>query len=134
MREHIRITAWLHIALGGLTLLGGVFLFFLFSGMAGVAATQSSHDAAPVAAILAGLGVFFLFIIALFSLPNLILGWGLLQRAPWARVVGIVISLLGLLHPAIGIGTLINIYSLWVFFQPETIALFDRRSTSPLTY
>ena len=41
-----------------------------------------------------------------------IAGWGLLRRAPWARMPTIVLSFLALFH--IPLGTALGIYSLWV--------------------
>jgi hypothetical protein len=60
-----------------------------------------------------------------------ILGWlfvigniyGLLTRKAWARVVAIVVAVLGLLN--VPIGTLIGIYALWVLFSGSVEAYFE---------
>ena len=120
MRSHIQIAAWLHIALSGLTLLAGVSIFLLCT----VFGLFSLHGLP----IIGGFGVLIFFFFALFSLPGLLMGVGLLRYEPWARILGIVLSALGLVfHPAIGVGTVIGIYSLWVLLHPETTALIERR-------
>ncbi|MCA1595328.1 MAG: hypothetical protein LC772_02725 [Chloroflexi bacterium] len=119
MRTQVAIVAWLHIVLSGLTLVVGGALFF-----ASVVLGLFSVHSLP---IVGGLGFLVFIFFLLFSLPGLLVGWGLLNFAPWARVVGIVLSILSLLHPAVGIGTAIGIYSLYVLFHPETVALFEGR-------
>jgi hypothetical protein len=56
------------------------------------------------------------------SIPGLVAGWGLLKFRPWARILGIVVSILGLL--VIPIGTIIGIYGLWVLLNKDTERLF----------
>ena len=120
MREHIIIVAWLHIVLSSLVLLGGVLLFLLcfVFGVFNLAALP----------FLGGLGVFALVLFGVFSVPGLIMGWGLLQFAPWARILAILLGILGLVfHPVIGLGTLLSIYTLIILFHPKTVALFEGR-------
>ena len=120
MRTHVTIIAWLNILLSLPFLLLGLILFagFLLTGAIVL----------PALPILGGLGVLALFFCALFSIPVLILGWGLLQYAPWARILGIVVSIINILNiGTFGIGTILGIYSLFVLFNPETVALFEGR-------
>ena len=122
MRNHVILVAWLHIILSGLTLLVGLCVFLLCFVLGVVAL--------PVLPFFGAIGAFILVLFALFSVPGLIMGWGLLQFAPWARILAIVLSILGLVfHPAIGIGTVLGIYSLVVLFNPETVALFEGRQS-----
>ncbi|MGB9612116.1 MAG: hypothetical protein ACPL7M_14190, partial [Bryobacteraceae bacterium] len=58
------------------------------------------------------------------SLPSLILGYGLYNFRPWARILGIVLAAIHLLN--VPVGTLISIYAFWVLLKPETAALFER--------
>lgn len=55
--------------------------------------------------------------LALFGGLYLLLAWGLLERQPWARILGIVIGFLALLR--FPFGTALGIYTLWVLL-PET--------------
>ena len=58
------------------------------------------------------------------SLPNIIAGIGLIRLRPWARIAGIVLSILGLtMFP---FGTIVGVYGIWVLFSKETERLFER--------
>jgi len=51
-----------------------------------------------------------------------------LKYAPWARIAGIVLSFIMLLNLAtFGVTFVIGLYGLWVLFNPETVAIFERR-------
>ena len=129
MRGHVQVIAWLHIALGGLTLLGALTMFLFFGGLAALVASTGPSVGAPPLLALGGLGTFFLLFLGVLAIPQLILGWGLLNGAPWARVLGIVISILSLIHPAVGLGTALGVYGLVIFFNPETVEMFEGRRT-----
>jgi len=47
----------------------------------------------------------------------------LIRMRPWARIVGIVLSVLSLMM--VPIGTLVGIYGLWVLFSKDTERLFE---------
>ena len=65
-------------------------------------------------------------LVGIFAIPHFIVAWGLLNGAEWARIAGIIVSILSLLHPAVGLGTAIAIYSLVILFSSETEELFRR--------
>lgn len=125
MRQHVTILAWLHIVLNGLQLLGGLLLWLFFAGIGGLAAATGGHETLPALPILGGIGTLLLTIFAALAVPGMIIGWGLLQLAPWARIAGIVISIIDLFYPPIG--TALGVYGLIILFNPETVALFERR-------
>jgi hypothetical protein len=79
---------------------------------------EAVSRAAPVVTLLFGVLAAFEFLAA-YS------GWALMAYRPWARPFNIVVSIFDLF--GVPIGTAIGIYSLWVLFRPETIALFARR-------
>ena len=51
-------------------------------------------------------------------------GWGLMQRQPWARVAALVLGVLSLFHPPIG--TAPGIYTLWVLMSNEAGTDYNR--------
>ena len=51
-----------------------------------------------------------------FGVVHLLLAWGLLERQPWARMLGIVLGILALIR--FPFGTALGIYTLWVL-APE---------------
>lgn len=66
------------------------------------------------------LGVF----LGLFGVLHLVLAWGLFERQPWARTLGLVIGFLALLR--FPLGTALGIYTLWVLLPQESGSEYDR--------
>ena len=54
--------------------------------------------------------------LTVFGVVHLVLAWGLYERQPWARVLGMVVGCLALIR--IPFGTALGIYTLWVL-APE---------------
>ena len=122
MAQHVKILGVLHIALGALGVLGAIAALTIFGGLSALVAADRSSDnfaAAPILGAIAG-GIFVL-IMAL-SLPGLIIGIGLVQFRPWARVAGIVVSAFDLL--GFPFHTALAIYGLWVLLNRETEQMF----------
>ena len=91
-------------------------LFLLLIGLAPVTGE-------PEAAWVLGLvGTTVGLLMAALGLPGLLAGYGLLTRKPWARVLAIVVGILGLLN--FPVGTAIGIYTLWVLTQPAATEYF----------
>ncbi len=67
--------------------------------------------------------------IAVFSVPGLVAGIGLLQHKTWSRGFAIIMAILNLFTFPHGTG--IGVYSLAVLFDPETRNLFSARIVSP---
>ncbi|MGH9743117.1 MAG: hypothetical protein ACRD51_12305 [Candidatus Acidiferrum sp.] len=60
---------------------------------------------------------------ALFAAAYLVFAWGLLERKPWARILGIVLAFLALLR--IPFGTALGIYTLWVLLPESSGREYD---------
>ena len=112
---HVRVAAWLHIALGVIwvCLLG---LFGLFFGVFGAIIGSSVHGTdAGILAWLAGLGVaLFLFVLA-FPVLEIVGGAMLLGGSTVGRVITILFSVLELIN--IPFGTAVGVYSLWALLR-----------------
>jgi hypothetical protein len=115
MRTHLNVIGWLYIGLGLLGLLAasvvlgiGALVTFLAGGGDGFIAAGIMGIVATIAAVLA--------------LPNLIVGIGLLQRAGWARVGGLILGFLNLFSPPFG--TVLGLYTFWVLLGDEGRGLF----------
>jgi hypothetical protein len=67
-------------------------------------------------------GMALVSFLAAASLPSIIVGIGLIRRRPWARIAGIVISILSLMM--MPFGTIVGVYGLWVLFSKQTEQLF----------
>ncbi|HMD70128.1 MAG TPA: zinc ribbon domain-containing protein [Bryobacteraceae bacterium] len=55
---------------------------------------------------------------ALTGVAGIVVGWGLLTRQPWARILAIVFGCIALIH--IPFGTALGIYTLWVLLPAES--------------
>ena len=58
-----------------------------------------------------------------FGAAYLLLAWGLLERQPWARMLGIVLAFLALLR--FPLGTALGIYTLWVLLPESSQREYD---------
>jgi hypothetical protein len=67
--------------------------------------------------------VIFLLLV---SLPGIIIGIGLIRLRPWARIAGIVVSIIDLMM--IPFGTVVGVYGIWVLFSKDTERLFSAPS------
>jgi len=65
-------------------------------------------------------------LLALFGVTHLLLAWGLFQREPWARTLGLVIGFLALLRPPFG--TALGIYTIWVLLPQQAGEEYERLS------
>jgi hypothetical protein len=126
MAQHVKILGILHIIFGALGVLGAMAALLIFGGVSAMVAADHSSDSLAALPILGVIGGFLFILIMALSLPGLIIGIGLLQFRPWARLGGIVISAFDLLgfpfHTALGI------YGLWVLLNRETELLFAPRA------
>jgi len=52
------------------------------------------------------------------AVVGLMAGWGLLQRAPWARLLALILAFLALFN--VPFGTAIGVYTLWVLLPEES--------------
>lgn len=117
MEKHVTLVAVINIAFGFF----GIFLgFFIFVVLIGAGVLSHDPEALKITTIV---GIAVASFLILTSIPEIIGGFGLLKRRPWARVLVLIIAVLDLMF--IPIGTLIGIYELWVLLQEDTAKLFE---------
>ena len=122
MDTHVKVLGALQIAFGVIGLLGAVLLIFVFGGAAGIVGASGDPDASIAVPIIGLTGMALVGFLVMTSLPSVIVGIGLLRRSPWARIAGIVLSIVSLvLFP---FGTIVGVYGLWVLFSKDTERLF----------
>jgi len=119
---HVKVIAALYFAISALLVLGAVFSQMLMALGVGLLARSHDEGAQTGAALLGFTGVMISVMLVLFAVPFIIAGWGLLKFRPWARIFGIILAVLCLIH--IPFGTLLGIYALVILFKKETEALF----------
>ena len=123
MLTHVKVLAVLYLVLSALGVLGALFMMMMFGVAAGSVGLSGDPDAAMAAPIITLIGSGFVIFLLIVSIPGLVLGWGLLQLKPWARILGIVLCAINLIN--IPIGTLLGAYGLWVLLNAETERLFN---------
>ena len=124
MKQHVSILGVLYIAFGVLGMVCAVAMLVLFGGAAGIVSMVSEQepDAAVAVPILAILAAALFSIIAVLSIPGLVVGIGLVKFKSWARIGALILSALNLLN--FPFGTALGIYGLWVLLNKETEAAF----------
>jgi hypothetical protein len=110
MRKHVQILAWLYIALGALGLLGALAAFGLLSG---IGLVSGDPVAFGVLSVVGGIAGIYLMVV---SLPNILVGVGLLQEwGEWVLLLAVVLGVLNL--PNFPFGTALAIYTFWVAYH-----------------
>jgi hypothetical protein len=122
MDTHVKVVGALNVVLGAFGLLIAAATMLIFGGATWLVGAAGGPDAATAIPILGLTGAALSTFLLVLSLPALVIGIGLLQRRAWARVAGIVISLLNLFN--FPFGTLIAVYGLWVLFAKDTERVF----------
>jgi hypothetical protein len=122
LARHLRLVGIFWIVLSAIHLLSALKLVFVSQVVLNVVRTHISipHFVGPLVSLV-GLGL------AVAGVAGLAAGWGLLQRAPWARILAIVLAILSL--PAIPFGTALGIYTLWVLLASGAAEEYDRFTT-----
>jgi hypothetical protein len=123
LESHIRILGWLNVVLGGLGVLAAVAVLGGSVAVTSILGMSGDGDMLPMHIVAIIGGIIALFTLLL-SIPALVLGYGLLNFRPWARIFGLVLAALSLFH--VPIGTALGLYTFWVLLKPESEALLHR--------
>jgi uncharacterized membrane protein YozB (DUF420 family) len=118
---HIRLLAILWFALSAFAMLPGLFLLTMSGFLASVLPPEVP---AFVAGLFPAIGIVFIALAGI----GCIAGWGLLERAPWARMLTIVLACFSLLH--MPFGTALGIYTLWVLLPAQSEAEYRQASVA----
>lgn len=130
MDTHVKVLGVLYIALSALGVLAALFIAITFGGSAAiVGAAADAGDAAIALPIIGMAGMALVVFLLVVSVPGLVTGFGLLAYKPWARILGLVLSVINLIH--IPFGTIVGIYGLWVLLNKDTERLFNSAAPAP---
>jgi len=121
--RHVRTLAVLWIALSALNLLrgGGRLIGAHVVGMMGRGWFEDNgwgFPGWPIGAILPGLLSIMGLISLVLAVIGFVVGFGLMERRPWARTLAIVVGIVALLHPILA--TALGIYTLWVLIPSQS--------------
>ena len=121
VRAHIRLLGILWLALSAFNAVAGAVLFIL-------ANTLFLH--LPMTGENAGwLHPFFhliAWVVVVKAAAGFAVGWGLLQREPWARILSLIMGFLALLN--IPFGTALGVYTLWVLLPSDAEAEYSQEA------
>jgi hypothetical protein len=122
LQNHLSTLGTLWVVVGVLFLLPALGLFF---------ASSVAHFVIQDNVVARTLGPLLLTIIGgtilLIAVGGILVGLGLKDRKPWARVVAIVLGVIALFHPPFG--TALGIYTLWVLMSDEGGVEYRRLSS-----
>ena len=117
------ILGYIALVLGVMGMLLALLFVVIFGGAATLVGTSGDADAAIAVPVIGILGSLLALFSLMLAIPELIIGYGLWRCRPWARIAGIVLSVLSLLW--VPFGTIVGLYGLWVLFNKESERLFD---------
>jgi hypothetical protein len=133
LQTHVPIVGWLLIARSILDMVLGVFAFALimsgsvfWTELGQMGPAVNDPDAVRIFSMFNTLTALTAMLIGVLvvglAIPGLVAGISLLARKSWARVLGVVVSALGLV--SFPIGTLIGIYAIGVLMQDAATNYF----------
>jgi len=122
METHVKVLGALQIAMGAIGLLSALVLVVVFGVASSAVGMSGDPDAAIALPIIGVTGMALVAFLVTLSLPGVVVGIGLIQRRPWARIAGIVLSILSLMM--VPFGTILGVYGVWVLFSKDTERLF----------
>jgi hypothetical protein len=123
MEQHIKILGILFIISGTLSIIFGMAIVAIFFGSGLICGDER------LLAILTIIGTFAASFSIVTGVPEIIGGWGLLNRKSWSRILIIIMSIINLV--GFPIGTALGIYGLWVLFKPESEKILADQPVQP---
>jgi hypothetical protein len=112
-QDHNKVIGIMHLIYGGFNALMLVIFVPFFFAIGGIAAADPNAPPA-MTAMFGFFGVLMLVLAVVFGLPPILAGYAMLKRKSWARVVGIIASVVEAL--SFPFGTALCVYTLWFLF------------------
>jgi hypothetical protein len=125
---HVKVLGVLHIAFAVIGLVFAFVMLVVFGGTVGLVGASGDADAQFAIPVIGITGMAVVGLTVALSIPGLVVGIGLLKFRPWARILGIVLSIFDLIW--VPLGTIIGAYGLFVLFSKDSERLFAAPSTA----
>ena len=117
---HVKVLAILYLVFAGLSVLCGLGILLLTGAVSGiVGAGGDTEFMIPFIRLGGTAAATFCFV---WAIPGFVVGAGLLKHRGWARILGIVLSALSLMH--VPFGPAPGVSGLWILFNRDTERLF----------
>ena len=128
VQRHVQTLGILWCAYGAYRAASGILaaLFLMGISMPGfLGGFCAPHDLPfmPFAPLLSSLAVFIVVLTSIGAVLDLVVGYSLLTRKPWGRILAIIVAILALIH--FPFGTAMGIYTLWVLAPSASGAEYD---------
>ncbi|NQT24570.1 hypothetical protein HQ585_04380 [candidate division KSB1 bacterium] len=117
MEKHVKILGALYIALSVPNIFAALIVSTVFVGSGILSGDPEAM------AILNTVGSMISYFLVIISVPGLIVGFGLLARKNWARLMAVIMGFINL--PNMPLGTAVGIYTFWVLLQDESDEIFE---------
>ena len=124
----MRVLGVLHIAFSAIGLVFAIVLLLVLGGTVGLVGASGDADAQFAIPVIGITGMALVALTVALSVPGLVVGIGLLKFRPWARILGIVLSIFDLIW--VPLGTVIGAYGLFVLFSKDSERLFAAPPTA----
>jgi hypothetical protein len=119
VQRHVHLLAILWLAFSAFNTLGGLVLLILgnvlFPHLHEMQGVPPDVPAGFLTALFSTLGI----IVLAKAVFGFLVGWGLLQREPWARTLALVLAFISL-FTNIPLGTAIGVYTMWVLLPASS--------------
>ena len=129
VQHHLKLLAIFWLVYAAIRLVGVFWLYavgrmFIPSFIGAIVSLSQpiGHDS-PFGWLFSTSLAFIAIWIVFWSALQFIAAWGLFERAPWARLLVLVVAILSLLH--FPLGTILGIYTLWVLLPAHSGAEYD---------
>jgi len=119
LERHVKVLGILWVVLSALRLIPGLIGVSLGSHFLRFVPFNFRGIVAPIAAMVG-------MALVASAAVGIVVGWGLLDRRPWARILAIVMAVISLLH--VPFGTALGIYTLWVLLPGDSEQEYRRLS------
>jgi phage shock protein PspC (stress-responsive transcriptional regulator) len=123
VQEHIRLLGILWLAISAFNAVGAVVLYII----ANTLFLHLHEGSGPPVWLHPFLGLMAMIVLAK-AAAGFVVGWGLLQREPWARILTMVLAFLALFN--VPFGTALGIYTLWVLLPAESDQEYEKEVRS----
>lgn len=110
--------------LGVLLLLAAIAAIGLGSLAGGLVGSSGAEGGAAAAGILAGLGIFFGIIALALAILYFAIAYGVWKARPWAWMLGVVVSIIGLVFGVLGLSGGVTLSSLISLALPIVVLYF----------
>ncbi len=117
MDSHKRILGIIYTVTSIISILVAFFLNIFFSVLWTFVMSQAGADEQLPLQFISALFEYLPWIIIVFSIPSLVAGIGLLNKASWAMTLALILGCLKLI--SFPVGTVIGVYTIWVYSEDQ---------------